>query len=147
MSEKKPAGTVHILLAGRPLCDFHRDLPVAWPEGHAWVGMDDAERATCAQCKARADLAATPEALGHAERERFGCPYCRSFNVGRLTAMKRALDVVAELVTADNEMRSTATEIATTPQLYAEKKREQMARYDKAFERARWLLNQYGDKL
>lgn len=30
---------IHILHLGLPLCGFTRDLPVAWPKGHAWVSL------------------------------------------------------------------------------------------------------------
>jgi hypothetical protein len=59
---------VHILAAGLPLCNFAssftidngpppRMLPTTpdmWPIGHAWVGREDFEQATCKACREQA---------------------------------------------------------------------------------------------
>lgn len=49
---KKPptTPTVHILRAGRTLCNMP-GLPKDWPKDHVWVGDAQAEEATCARCK------------------------------------------------------------------------------------------------
>ena len=41
---------VHILLRGLPLCGFSYKLPVDWPPGHKWVGLDESNDATCLHC-------------------------------------------------------------------------------------------------
>ena len=49
--------TVHVLLAGLPLCGFSDALPRDWPGGHAWVhgGEDEIEMVTCALCRRLAE--------------------------------------------------------------------------------------------
>jgi hypothetical protein len=46
------ANVVHILVAGKSFCQ--RDVvlgpPNTWPEGHVWVGMEQARLATCEKC-------------------------------------------------------------------------------------------------
>jgi hypothetical protein len=41
---------VHILDAGYSLCNMP-GLPSDWPEGHRWVRVEEAKRATCYACK------------------------------------------------------------------------------------------------
>jgi hypothetical protein len=43
---------IHILRHGFPLCGFSDDVPVNWPEGHLWLGLDDdhAGRPMCVDC-------------------------------------------------------------------------------------------------
>ena len=41
---------VHILHHGFALCRFSDKLPGDWPEGHRWVGADEAAYATCGGC-------------------------------------------------------------------------------------------------
>ncbi len=41
---------VHGLRAGYPLCDFTRDTPRDWPQGHVWVRYDDPEKMNCQLC-------------------------------------------------------------------------------------------------
>lgn len=41
---------VHVLHYGLPLCRFTTDLPIDWPHGHKWVGLDDIGVATCPEC-------------------------------------------------------------------------------------------------
>lgn len=44
--------TVHILLAGRPLCGFSSMVPKDWPDGHFFISYGEYEGdATCAECK------------------------------------------------------------------------------------------------
>ena len=44
--------TVHILLAGRPLCGFSSELPKDWPNDHRFVSHGEYEGdATCSECK------------------------------------------------------------------------------------------------
>lgn len=47
-----PAPSVHILKFGRPLCDFHPGLPSEWPAGNRWVGFNDADLLSSADCPA-----------------------------------------------------------------------------------------------
>lgn len=47
--DSQPA--VHILRQGQPVCGFTFSLPVDWPEGHRWVGVDEFALVTCAGCK------------------------------------------------------------------------------------------------
>jgi hypothetical protein len=42
---------VHILHNGLALCGL--GMPQAWPEGHRWVRIEEAKRATCYGCKSR----------------------------------------------------------------------------------------------
>lgn len=52
VASEKPETTVHILVAGRPLCG-KKGTPSYWPEDHRWVSKMDAKDATCARCKNR----------------------------------------------------------------------------------------------
>ena len=53
---------VHILEHGSTLCGFRYPLlPVDWPEGHKWIGRDEAETATCARCRIKAGLPTTTQ--------------------------------------------------------------------------------------
>ena len=40
---------VHVLVAGNPFCDLGYP-PKDWPEGHTWVSVQEASKATCEQC-------------------------------------------------------------------------------------------------
>jgi len=55
---------VHILRHGYPLCRFSFALPKDWPEGHQWVGVEDAEQATCQGCKNEVVAFQTVQKLG-----------------------------------------------------------------------------------
>lgn len=52
---------VHILDQGLPLCRFTTALPGDWPGDHKWTGLDESEVATCAKCRAAAQLRVSPE--------------------------------------------------------------------------------------
>jgi hypothetical protein len=41
---------VHILQEGFVLCRFSTQVPRDWPEGNVWVGIIDAQSATCQEC-------------------------------------------------------------------------------------------------
>lgn len=48
---KQEAVVVHILVAGRTLCEQpSRDVPATWPAGHVWVRATEAAMATCREC-------------------------------------------------------------------------------------------------
>lgn len=58
---------IHILDAGMPVCEFTRDLPMDWPPGHRWIGLEShwigigADRGVkCEKCVKRADAAKRP---------------------------------------------------------------------------------------
>lgn len=51
--ERAPAPVIHILEGGKAMCLFHKTAPKLWPKGHAWIGRESAEVATCGECKAR----------------------------------------------------------------------------------------------
>lgn len=42
---------IHILWKGRTICGLP-GIPRDWPDGHSWVRVEDAERATCVHCVA-----------------------------------------------------------------------------------------------
>lgn len=46
---------IHGLLGGSPLCHFSRAVPRDWPDGHLWVGLSEAEKITCTECKKAAE--------------------------------------------------------------------------------------------
>jgi|SRR5215831_15855195 len=46
------APQVHVFHYGRTACAcFYGQAPVDWPLGHRWVGRDEAELATCPECR------------------------------------------------------------------------------------------------
>lgn len=50
--DSSPAGLVHALLAGQPLCGFTSETPDKWPAGNSWVAFSGfAPGVTCGKCK------------------------------------------------------------------------------------------------
>lgn len=47
---------VHVLRHGFPLCEFSREVPRDWPDGHVWVSYRDplARQASCGRCARQA---------------------------------------------------------------------------------------------
>lgn len=134
--------TVHVLLAGRALCAFSDSVPKDWPEGHSWVGSDDAYRdCTCDSCNLIAGIRAgkSGQAIedcragvrtgeGMAERHAHGCPLCRHFNRGIMRAYMAQKAALEELVAADAAMK----ELPVTP--------AGVDRYNAAMSKAREIL-------
>jgi hypothetical protein len=61
MIDARAAHVLHVLHAGRPLCEFSLKTPSRWPAGHQWTsvaelreGVTTIEDLSCEACKARA---------------------------------------------------------------------------------------------
>ena len=54
---------VHILQNGLALCQFSREVPGNWPNGHKWACIDDVENVTCLSCKEQAELLETDKKI------------------------------------------------------------------------------------
>ena len=57
----RPAGVVHGLWYGQPLCGFQGRNPSEWPQGHTFVMATELEHISCDGCKREADRIARGE--------------------------------------------------------------------------------------